>query len=414
MLFKNSQEVIDKIELKRRNGIELRQLKAFMQANDNPQLKLKCIHVAGTNGKGSTANDIASILMAAGYRVGLFTSPYLETHHDRIRINGIFIPDQKIVDIANQFYDEWMQYGLSMFEIDMFIAVQYFLSENCDYCVFEVGLGGEKDATNIIDPLVSVITNIGMDHMEELGNSLASICRAKAGIIKDNRALVTAVSQPECLEILKDVCQQHHSEMIVTGSASNIKVDSTLQFDYRNFKAIKQHTMAVYQVDNIKLAIEAALYLRKHQYAKISDTNIYQGIEAALWKGRFEVISQQPLLIIDGAHNEEGMSALVESVKRFDEVHILFSALKDKPTDKMLEHLLEVSDDITVTEFDFYRAASAESLAGDYPVKINKDYRDAINKLMENPSGLHLICGSLYFISDVRAYLKEKGASTLL
>lgn len=407
MKFNSSYEVIKLIESKRNNGIELKQLKRFMADLGNPQDKLKAIHIGGTNGKGSTTNDVVSILMAAGYKVGMFTSPYLETHHDRMRINGSFIEDEFIVEKANKYYDEWLEYDLSMFEIDMFIAVCYFIEKKVDYAVFEVGLGGTNDATNILHPLVSAITNIGLDHLEYLGNTHLEITRSKSGIIKEGCGFVTSVEQPECIKLLEDVCKEHHVKLIHTKSVENIHFDGTvLTFDYRNFKNLRQHTLAEYQTMNISLAIEIIFYLRNHGLAKVKDTDIYLGIDQALWKGRFEILNEDPLVIVDGAHNEEGINALIESCHKYDKVRVLFSALRDKPTDKMIESLLKLTSDVTVCDFDFYRAKRAIDLARGHDVKIKTDWKQAVEE-MWNGEGLFLICGSLYFISQVREYILE-------
>ncbi|MDF9824572.1 dihydrofolate synthase/folylpolyglutamate synthase [Breznakia sp. PF5-3] len=411
MVFKNSYEVIEAIEVKKRNGIDLKSFKAFMDSLDNPQWKLKCIHVGGTNGKGSTTNVMRSILQKAGYKVGTFTSPYLERHHDRIRINDVFIEDEVITQYANVYYEEWLKFDLSMFEIDMFIAVKYFLDHQVDIAIFEVGLGGDQDATNIVDPMVSVITNIGLDHMEFLGNTYASIATAKAGIIKKNRALVTSEKREECLTIFKNKCKEMNVKMLECGEIENIIVDKELAFDYKGFH-VKQNTLAKYQALNTALAIETMLYLRNHDLVDISDEDILKGIYDAKWKGRFEVIQKHPLVIIDGAHNEEGIKALVDSCQNYDNIRILFSALVDKPYDKMLDALLSLTEDVTVCEFPFVRAASAETISKDHDVRIIKDYKEAIHALMDEAHTL-LICGSLYFISDVRNYFFEKGESTL-
>lgn len=410
MRFNSSYEVIEKIEIKKRNGIELKAFKAFMESIGNPQLKLKCIHVGGTNGKGSTTNALRSVLQQ-NYKVGTFTSPYLETHHDRIRIDDVFIDDQSIVDYANEYYDAWLEYGLSMFEIDMFIAVQYFIDHNVDLAIFEVGLGGNQDATNIINPMVSVITNIGLDHMEFLGNTYTSIATAKAGIIKEGKALITAEKREECLEVFRTTCEEKHAQMIQCSEISDIYVDDVLHFTYHGLK-IKQNTIAKYQAYNSAIAIETLVYLRENNYIECSDTEIKKGIYNAVWKGRFEVVSKHPLVIVDGAHNEEGMRALVDSCADYDNIRILFSALADKPYHKMLQQLYRLTDDITVCEFDFPRAAKAEVIAEGFDVNIIHDYKKAIDTLLDEDKTL-LICGSLYFISDVRDYFLKKGESTL-
>lgn len=411
MIFKSSYEVIEAIEIKKKNGIELASFKSFMESIDNPQHKLKCIHVGGTNGKGSTVNALSNILRKAGYRVGTFTSPYLETHHDRIRINDEFIADQSIVDYANAYYDKWKSYDLSMFEIDMFIATQYFIDYNVDIAIFEVGLGGDQDATNIINPMVSVITNIGLDHMEFLGDTYTDIAYAKAGIIKAGKALITAEKSKECLDVFKSVCVSKGSQLIECEAIENVYVDTKLHFDYHDFH-IDQNVLAAYQAQNSALAIETILYLKKHNFINVSESNIVDGIANSVWKGRFEVVSSNPLVIIDGAHNEEGIRALVDSCQNYDNIRILFSALTDKPYAKMLDALFEISDDITVCEFDFPRAAKAEVIAGNHDVNIIKDYKEAIECLLQG-DGVLLICGSLYFIAEVRNYFIKKGESAL-
>lgn len=408
MKFENSYEVIEKIEMKKRNGIALRKFKAYMQSLNNPQYQLKCIHVGGTNGKGSTSNAIATVLMEAGYKVGLFTSPYLETHHDRIRINDCYIPDEVIVSYANEQYAMWCEYDLSMFEIDMYIATRYFVENNVDYAVFEVGMGGDRDATNIIDPMVSAITNIGMDHNEFLGDTYTEIAEKKAGIIKENRALITSETRKECIEVFEKVCKEKKAQLIFCESPTNVYIDHKLHFDYKNYKDVIQPTLALYQAQNASLAIEILEYLRKNNFVNVSDVQMYTGLSKAKWKGRFEVMCENPLIIVDGAHNKEGIEALVSSAKNLDSLKILFTALKDKPHHEMLERLCTISKDITITEFAFPRADTAENIAKGFDVKVIKDYKEAITSLLSY-EGTTLICGSLYFISIVREYLKSIG-----
>lgn len=406
MKFKTSYEVISLIEQKKRNGIALRKFKNFMDSIGNPQFALKCIHIGGTNGKGSTSNDVAMILQEAGYKVGLFTSPYLETHHDRIRINGSYIPDEAIVDYANRYYDDWVSYDLSMFEIDMYIATQYFIDHSVDYAIFEVGMGGDRDATNIISPLVSAITNVGLDHMEYLGNTYVEIATKKAGIIKEKTAFITNEKKAECLSLFKSVCDEKSTQMIECDVPTNICIEKELTFDYKQFKKIKQPTLAAYQAQNASLAIEIVEYLRNHQEVVISDKDIYEGLHKAIWKGRFEVVHHDPLVIVDGAHNNEGMEALVSSLSLFPKLKIVFTALKDKPHHEMLEKLLTVSQDITVCEFDFPRAAKAEDIANGYPVTVISDYKQAIREAMQK-NEVVLVCGSLYFISEAREFIMK-------
>ncbi len=407
MIFKHSSEVISRIETRKTNTIELRSFNEFMKRMKNPQDQLKCIHIGGTNGKGSTTNTLSQVLQTANYKVGMFTSPYLETHHDRIRVNEAFIEDKFIVTCANQHYDQWMEYGLSMFEIDMFIATMYFIDKKVDYAIFEVGLGGEKDATNIITPLVSAITNIGKDHMEYLGSTYEAIASAKAGIVKCNVALITSETKQECLAVFEDTCSKKKSELIICEPVTHIKLDPYLQFDYKQLTGIKQKTLAIYQAKNISLAIEIINYLRETHQLQVSDHMLYEGIEKALWKGRFEVINENPFIILDGAHNNEGIEALVASCQHFDNVHIVFSALKDKPYSSMIQKLSTISSDICVCEFDFYRAAKVEDFAHVEGISTCKSMQKTID-IMSAKGGVTIICGSLYFISLARQYLIDK------
>ena len=408
-MFTNANEVIEYITKRTRSVFGLSEYRKFMEELGNPQYLLKCVHVAGTNGKGSTTNYLRSVLQTAGYKVGSFTSPHLESHHDRIRIDDIPISDESLVDYANRYVDLWNEHGLTMFEIDMFISVMYFLDKKVDFVIYEVGLGGEKDATNIIKPLVSVITTIGYDHMQYLGNSIEDIASAKAGIIKENTPLVTAEEKDSCLAVFQEVCSKNNAKMYRVDKASSIHINDKISFDYKGFRDIYLQTGALYQVSNACTAIETILYL-KSLGIEISEESIYEGLYNTIWKGRYEKVMSDPLVYIDGAHNEHGVSALVETLKlKTGPITIIFAALKDKETSKMIKMLLEVADEVIVTQFDYYRAKSAVELAEDFPVTIINDWEKAITYAFENNKGMVLITGSLYFISDVRLYFKEKG-----
>lgn len=407
-MITNIHALLEEIEGRKNRGSGLAHFQEYMETIQNPHLKLKVVHVAGTNGKGSTVNYIRSILQEAGYQVGTFTSPYLETHRDRIRINDNFISEEDFLGIANRYYTSWMEYDLSMFEIDMAIASIYFLEKGCDYCIFEVGLGGRLDLTNIVKPLVSVITNIGMDHMEQLGDTYEKIAVEKAGIIKDYAPLISAEEKKECRQVFETICAKHHVAMISIAQPTKVHyaLDS-IRFCYKGLD-IRISNGAHYQIKNASCAIETILQLEKISDVVITSEHITQGIAKAIWKGRFETVWQKPWIILDGAHNEEGICALKETLQDFPNVHILFAALKDKDTDAMMRLLLQITDQITVTEFPFYRSLSAETLAKDFPVQIEKDVHKAILEAMRHPDIPLVITGSLYFISQVREYLIEK------
>lgn len=404
--FKNYDEVHEFISMQKDRVYSLDNFKNYMNVFCNPQHLLKCIHVGGTNGKGSTVNYIRSVLQHASYRVGTFTSPALVNRREVIRINNVPISEEDIVDIANRYMDEWLKYEISMFEIEMFISIIYFIENNIDFVIYEVGLGGELDATNVIHSLISVITNIGLDHTEYLGDSYESIAKTKAGIIKDCSVFITHEDKEQCLNIFKDICSLKNTMFIQANKPRNVELKKILTFDYKDYH-VRLNTLALYQAHNCSLAIEVLETLRLKGIVDFSNELMLEALEYASWPGRFEIVHYNPLMIIDGAHNEAGMKAFIESIKEIKHAKVIFSALKDKDTDKMIELLLSVCNDVTICEFDFYRAQKAELLAKDYLVKIEKDWKKAIDESY-GYNGTVFITGSLYFIAQVREYILNK------
>lgn len=409
MRFQKAEDVIAIIEQRKNRGYGLDHFKQYMASLGNPQNRLRSIHIAGTNGKGSTTNDIRSILQAAGYKVGGFTSPFMITHLDRIRINNQDIREEAFLGITNRYYDSWMEWDLSMFEIDMCIAVFYYLEEQVDFCVFETGLGGRKDATNILQPLVSVITNIGMDHMEFLGDTLEKIAKEKAGIVKEGIDLITAEDKECCLQVFQKHTASAHAQCIKIGEISNIQETADgLSFDYGNVKDVALFGKARYQCRNAALAIEVCLYLQRQGHIRLTEAQLRAGLHQAVWIGRFETISKEPLIILDGAHNADGIHALCETLKQMEDVQVLFSVLKDKNFEAMLQELETVCGEILVVPFYNERALDVRLLEGRKHIHLMESYERAIPHALQKVKPL-VITGSLYFISDVRKYLIEKG-----
>ncbi len=409
MRFQKAEDVIAIIEQRKNRGYGLDHFKQYMASLGNPQNRLRSIHIAGTNGKGSTTNDIRSILQAAGYKVGSFTSPFMITHLDRIRINNQDIREEAFLGITNRYYDSWMEWDLSMFEIDMCIAVFYYLEEQVDFCVFETGLGGRKDATNILQPLVSVITNIGMDHMEFLGDTLEKIAKEKAGIVKEGIDLITAEDKECCLQVFQKHTASAHAQCIKAGEISNIQETADgLSFDYGNLKDVALYGKARYQCRNAALAIEVCLYLQRQGHIRLTEVQLRTGLHQAVWIGRFETISKEPLIILDGAHNADGIHALCETLKQMEDVQVLFSVLKDKNFEAMLQELETVCGEILVVPFYNERALDVKLLEGRKHIHLMESYERAIPHALQKVKPL-VITGSLYFISDVRKYLIEKG-----
>lgn len=378
---------------------------AYMKELGNPQDEIPCVHIAGTNGKGSTLHYTSQMLQSAGYKVGTFTSPYLETHFDRICINDQTIDKQVFLDIVNKHQQAWIEHEFNMFEIDFVIASLYFQIKKPDFVLYEVGLGGRNDATNVVQPLVSVITNIGMDHMELLGDTYEKIAKEKAGIIKHNVPLITAERKTECLHVFQTTCLEKNSPYIACGDSEYNLRNHTLQFLYKD-TFVKLSDTPIYQEANIRCALEIIYYMKKQGLIKISSLHIQKGLQNSHWKGRFEIVHKKPIIILDGAHNKEGIEALCASMSKYENIHVIFSALKDKEYDVMIEKLQTISEDITVCEFNYLRATNCEELAKHHSVFVVKDYQQAIKQAMMK-EGTILITGSLYFISEVRKYILE-------
>ena len=404
-MFKTIDEALEWLYRRKKSVVGLHDFQRFLDEHGNPEKKLRVIHVAGTNGKGSTVNYISSILRTAGYTVGTFTSPHLLNHNERIRVNGIPVPDEKFLEYLNAYEKKFTEAGLSMFEIDFFAACLYYLEKKTEYCVIEVGLGGEFDATNTVDPLVSVITTIGFDHMEYLGNTIELIAKAKAGIIKPGKPVITHVRDPKALEVIKATAKRQNAPLIIVKDAKDVNaVSGYLRFTYRTYKDLTVRTEAFYQAYNASTAVETAFVL-KTLGVQISRKDMYEGLLNTVWAGRFEKVSDDPEVILDGAHNEEGIRALCETIRqRGKPCTIVFAALKDKETDRMIESLLGVSDDIIITEFQFYRDKGAFEIAKDYGVTVIPDYNEAIQTALSRIDRTIIITGSLYFISLVRSY----------
>lgn len=405
-MFENVQQAMDWV-MSQRKKHTFNEFKKYMAEKGNPQYKLKCIHVAGTNGKGSTTNYLRSILQCAGYKVGSFTSPHLMTHLDRIRVNDINIDEKYFLDIVNENYKQWQEYELSMFEIDMYISVCYFLKENVDFAVYEVGLGGRLDNTNVIEPLVCVITNIEMDHMQILGDTIEKIAYEKAGIIKDNVDVITFERKKEALNIFEEACKLHNSNLIKTEVVKDYTIENQkINYLYHGHKIVL-NTNAPYQILNSSLAVETIEYLNNKKIINVSEKQLLSGL-LTVWAGRFEIISHDPLVIIDGAHNENGIDALCQCI---DSLHInpiiVFSALKDKNYKSMLAKLLNKGE-VIVTQFENKRMSSAEDLAQGFKnVTVIDDYQQALNTALKKNKTV-IVTGSLYFISLVRFYFINK------
>ena len=409
-MFKKYEEFIQYMDQRISRVYSLDNFKAYCDYKNNPQKKLNCIHIGGTNGKGSTTNYTKQILMENKLKVATFTSPALISRLDCIKVNDISINEDEILNYANQYYEEWLTWNLSIFEIEVYIAILFFIDQKVDWAIYEVGLGGKLDATNIISPKLCVNTNISIDHVDYLGHSLESIAQNKAGIVKKNIPYITGETNQDVINVFQKKCDELNSPLYFVQEINNI--NDRNEYEYRNLK-IKLNTSATYQIKNSALAFEIIYIGNQMNLFKISNEEIQKGLYEAHWPGRFETICQNPLIIIDGAHNQAGIEAFVNSAKKYQDSHIIFSALIDKNSDAMIESLLSLSSDITVCHFEHPRFEGVDNIVKDFPIKSNLNYQNAIDEAIENHPVI-LITGSLYFISLVRAYILSKREETTL
>ncbi|ALF11692.1 bifunctional folylpolyglutamate synthase/dihydrofolate synthase [Parageobacillus thermoglucosidasius] len=406
----------------------LERMEWMMEKLGHPERRVRAIHVAGTNGKGSTVSYLRHILQAAGYSVGTFTSPYVEKFNERISVNGRPIRDKEIVELVRAIQPlaeelETTELGApTEFEVITAMMFYYFGKKNIqDVVIIEAGLGGRFDSTNVIYPILSIITNIGYDHMNILGETLEKIALEKAGIIKSGVPVITAVNQPEAWAVIAGKAKSLKAKTyrlgedfsIVQHEANEDGERFSVETVFSQYPDLNITMFGAHQVQNAAVAVMAADYLRMCYSFLIEKEHIYEGLEKAKWIGRFERISNKPLIIIDGAHNAEGIRSLVDTVRLHypnKDVHVLFAALADKPLEQMIPPLAGIAKTITFTSFDFPRAASAEQLAAlcDHPDKacITDWERWLKEKRKQKRSDdLFLITGSLYFIAEVRKLL---------
>ena len=392
----------------------LKAISELLSRLGNPQNSYKIILIAGTNGKGSTAAMIASILCSAGYKVGLYTSPHLVDVRERIVINGKKIPlkefNRTIADVKDK-----KEQPVTYFEFLTAVAFVYFQRQKVDIAVLEVGLGGRLDATNVCKPLVSVITNISLDHMDYLGNTLDSIAREKAGIIKQKGICITAAKQNKVLEVLKNVCLRRRAKLYCLSSDIKIKKqkDGILNYEglYRNLKNLKIPLQGDHQLSNAALAL-AAIELCEKKGFSIADTAIYAGLKNTHWEARLEVLQNQPFFLLDGAHNPAGISVLCRSFKKdfsYRRLILIFGALADKDYRRMLQKIVPLASIIILTQLKTKRAVPVNDIMETvkkmgYPAIVTENVKQAIERAQALAKKQDLICatGSFYLAGEIK------------
>jgi len=424
----NYEEALAYIHSTYKFGVKLglENIRKLLDLLGNPHKKLKYVHVAGTNGKGSTVAYISSVLIESGYKVGIYTSPYVERFTERICINDKEISGEdlaRLTEIVKEKVSEMVRQGYNHpteFEIITAIAFLYYYEQNCDVVVLEVGLGGRYDSTNIIDtPLVSVITSVSFDHMKILGDNLTQIAREKAGIIKENGNVVLYPQSEEVEKVIEDAAAQTSSRLFKADFASiklkSFGIDGQI-FDYSTFTDLKIKLLGRHQLKNAAVAI-AACQVLKEKMQGITDETIRKGIAKARWKGRMELVCKEPIFFIDGAHNEDGVKVMVDTLEEYfpqNRKIFIMGVLKDKEYSKMVKTVARIAYKFyTVTPVS-ERALPAKELADVIKmycdnVIICDKIVEGIERAAEEAEENDVICafGSLYYIGEVRQYFKK-------
>ena len=390
----------------------------------NPEQELKFVHVAGTNGKGSTCACIASVLKEAGYKVGFNLSPYILRFNERIQICGEQISDEDLAALVEEVrvHAEAMEDHPTEFLLITALALLYFKRQNCDIVVLEVGLGGELDSTNVIPcPEVAVLTAMGMDHTQVLGSTMEEVARAKAGIIKAGGTVVSYGGNAEADEVFRSVSEEKNARFIEADHSRVKAISFDLGdnvFSCAPYGELHLPLIGRYQLKNACTAITALEALREKGW-KISDEDIRRGLASVRWPGRFELLCSEPIFLLDGAHNPHGMAATVESLRAYfpeGNIHFLLGVMADKDVAAMTEMLAPLAADFTAVRPDNDRAMSAEALGAalaalQRPVTVAESVADGVKLVLERAgeSGVACALGSLYFSGDVRqAVLAEK------
>ena len=424
MLYNESMNFIND-SAKYGSKLGLENMQNLLESIGNPHKDLKIVHVAGTNGKGSTCAMLNSILTEAGYIVGLYNSPALVYFNEGIKLNSKAVTNEELAEVASTIklgIDTMLGKGLdhpTQFEIVTAIAFEFYKLKKTDIVILEVGMGGRLDATNVIDtPLISVITPIALDHLNFLGDTIAKVAREKAGILKANCDVVVGKQEDEAMEVIKECAKQQNSRLTVVdyatlniksitklGSIFDIKVDGNL---YRDTKV---RLIGEHQIDNGIVALNVIANLQRKGY-KISEDSIRNGLAKVIWAGRLELLSDRPTILIDGAHNLHGAKALAKTIKaafKYKRLIGVIGILEDKDIGGVFNEILPLCDEVIFTKPDNPRAKYPSELisyAKQYGVEYNveehiiKAYK--LGKSMLAQDDLLLCCGSLYMIGKIR------------
>ncbi len=411
------------VDFKREPLVMMREVLARL---GDPQNKLRTIHLAGSNGKGSTVNVLREMLEDAGYRVGAFTSPHLTRVNERMTINGTQISDEQFLqymnNIASIIEAHYNGDYPSFFEVVTLIMFQYFAEEEVDFALIETGLGGRLDATNVITPLVSIITTISLEHTAFLGDTYAKVAFEKAGIIKEGVPVVVGVKNDEALDVIQKVAQERHAKCLVLGNDFHVVAKNqgiVMQtFNYRNVNVeindIQLKMAGEHQIANASLAITAMDILREQGHIQLTEQSMRQALQNAQWAGRFEQFPNN--IVLDGAHNSEGTAALIQTLQTVYPNHhyrFIYAALSDKDHANSIALMDGIASSMSFTQIGLPNAMPAEKLAmlsTHNDKQYDANWQVVVRSVIQS-KGLQdivVITGSLYFIAEVRQWLQEE------
>lgn len=408
----NYEQIMEYISQINKPVLGLDNMRNLCEKLNNPQNELSFIHIAGTNGKGSVGAFLQGILTNAGYKVGRYVSPTILSYEERFTINGVNISKNRVSELITQVKegaDKLLKENLpqpTAFEIETAAAFLYFKQEKCDLVLLEVGMGGATDATNIIDKsLISVITSVGFDHTGFLGSTLKEIAEKKAGIIKENSFTVTAIQEKEVIDVISNTAKEKNTQLIV-AEPENINYEKNI-FDYKDIKNIHLTAMGVYQPFNAAVAIQTALSLNKMGY-NINYDNIRQGVENVLWQGRFQILNNNPVFIVDGCHNVDGVKMLVKSLDAYYKnrsLVFIMGVFKDKDYKEMVRLTANKAEKIFTVTPPGDRGLDNKVLKTEIE-KYNKnvfacDLKQAVDMALENKNSVCVAFGSLSYIGEI-------------
>lgn len=387
---------------------------------NNPQKGLKCIHIGGTNGKGSVATMISSVLDKAGFKVGIYTSPHLVNFTERIKVNNHEIPESRVTELTDIIYRKIegtdLARDITFFEFTTAVAMLYFLEQGVDFAVLEVGMGGRFDSTNVVNPLVSVITNVSMDHQQYLGNKISDIAMEKAGIIKKDGIVITAATQPSVLALIKEKCLKEKATLYSVGRDIKGRKTGDGRFNYygleNRYSGLRLSLLGRHQITNAVTALGAIEVLKEKGF-RIEDEDIYKGLESAYWPGRLEIVGKEPLIVLDCAHNPAGTNTLRDAISdgtfSFNRLILVLGIMLDKDFRFIISRLAPLADRVLLTKPKMDRSASPRILYEEVK-KYNKeaeiydDVKKAVYFAISHAEKEDMVCvtGSIFTVGEAR------------